>query len=63
MIKNKKGLSSKEVRVKLKIRSCDLMHLREHGILRADKNGNAYIYNSEDVESYSIKLARDDSAK
>jgi len=51
----KKGLSSKEVRDKLKIRSCDLMHLREEGILKADKKGNAYIYDEKDVDSYDKK--------
>jgi len=45
-------LTSKEVRSKLKIRSCDLMHLREQGVIRADKEGNAYLYNLKDVEKF-----------
>ena len=48
----KKKLSSKQVRGKLKIRSCELMHLREDGVLRAEKKGRAYLYNEDDVDNY-----------
>ncbi len=37
-------LSSKEVQKKLKIKSCDLMHLREAGKLKFKKVGNAFFY-------------------
>jgi hypothetical protein len=37
-------LSSKEAQKKLKIKSCDLMHLREAGKLKFKKVGNAYFY-------------------
>lgn len=53
---NKKAsLTSKEVRSKLKIRACDLMHLRENGVLRAIKKGNAYLYDESDVVDYQNK--------
>lgn len=37
-------LTSKETREKLKVSSCDLMHLRENGKLEYIKKGNAYLY-------------------
>ena len=43
-------MKSKEVQKVLKIRSCELMHLRENGTLRASKKGNAYYYEKEDVK-------------
>ena len=49
-------LSSKEVKEKLKIRSCELMHLREKGVLSADKKGNAYLYSLKDVEAYKDSI-------
>ena len=59
-MKKSKSLSSKEVKEELKIKSCDLMHLREQGILKADKKGNAFLYDAEDVKKYqknkNIKL-------
>lgn len=39
-----KYLSSKEARKKLKVSSCELMHLREAGKLKFIKKGNAYLY-------------------
>ncbi len=50
-----KFIKSKEVKDLLKIRSCDLMHLRESGVLRAEKKGNAYLYNLNDVEELEKK--------
>lgn len=35
---------SLEAQKKLKLRSCDLMHLRESGKLKFKKVGNAYYY-------------------
>lgn len=43
-------LRSKEVQNKLKVRTCDIMHLREAGKIRYEKKGNAYLYFEEDVE-------------
>lgn len=37
-------LSSKEMRKKLKISSCELMHMREAGKLEYVKKGNAFLY-------------------
>jgi len=45
-----KRLTSKKAMKKLKISSCDLMHLREEGKLRAVKKGNAYLYSEGDVK-------------
>jgi len=42
--------SSKEAKKKLKISSCDLMHLRTQGKIRYTKNGNAFLYNNDDIE-------------
>jgi len=53
-----KKLTSKEVRKELNIRACDLMHLREDGIFRADKKGNAYMYDANDVEEYKKKISK-----
>ena len=39
-----KYLGSKEIKKKLKITSCELMHLREGGKLKFIKKGNAYFY-------------------
>jgi len=41
---NKNWLSSKEIRAKLKISGCKLMHLREKGEIEFKKVGNAYFY-------------------
>lgn len=37
-------LKSKDAQKKLKVSSCDLMHLREAGKLKFKKVGNAYYY-------------------
>ena len=57
---NSTKLTSKEVMKKLSIKSCDLMHLRENGILRATKNGNSYLYYDKDVESLALKSKSSD---
>jgi hypothetical protein len=46
MIKNcnENWLSSKEIKTRLKITGCELMHLREKGKLEFQKVGNAYFY-------------------
>lgn len=38
-------LKSKDAQKKLKVSSCDLMHLREAGKLKFKKVGNAFFYN------------------
>jgi len=43
-------LTSKEAKTKLRVSSCDLMHLREAGALRVRKKGNAFLYAKDDVE-------------
>lgn len=47
---NSEWFSSSEAREKLRISSCELMHLREAGQLRFKKQGNAFLYSSQDVE-------------
>jgi hypothetical protein len=42
-------LKSKEVMKALKIRACDVMHLREAGKLKFTKQGNAFLYSAESV--------------
>lgn len=42
-------LKSKEVMKTLKIRACDVMHLREEGKLNFIKQGNAFLYSAESV--------------
>ena len=44
-----KWLKSKEVMKTLKIRACDVMHLREEGKLKFTKQGNAFLYSAESV--------------
>lgn len=48
---NNQWLTSKEARKKLKISGCKLMHLREAGILKYKKVGNAYFY---DLSGYKL---------
>lgn len=49
--KEKQLLKSKEVQKALKVRACDIMHLREAGKIRYEKKGNAYLYLKEDVDN------------
>lgn len=42
-------LKSKEVMKTLKIRACDVMHLREAGKLKFTKQGNSFLYSAESV--------------
>jgi hypothetical protein len=37
-------LTSKEVKAQLKIKDCELMHIRLHGEIKYKKVGNAYYY-------------------
>ncbi len=37
-------LTSKEIKVQLKVSGCELMHLREKGELEFKKDGNSYLY-------------------
>lgn len=48
-------LVSAEARRILRISSCDLAHLREEGVIRSEKRGNAYYYFREDVEAWRVK--------
>ena len=36
----------------LKVSDCKLMHLREEGILRTVKKGNAFLYHEDDIKEY-----------
>jgi hypothetical protein len=55
--KDERWLSSPEVRKALKISTCDLAHLREQGVFRATKRGNAYLYAAADVaKAHALKL-------
>ena len=45
-------LASHEARQRLRISSCELMHLREAGHFRFKKQGNAFLYSSLDVECH-----------
>lgn len=47
----KELLRSKDVQKELKVKACDIMHLRMEGKLRFEKKGNAYLYYPEDVET------------
>lgn len=42
-------LKSKEVMKTLKIRACDVIHMREAGKLKFTKQGNAFLYSAESV--------------
>jgi len=42
-------LKSKDVMKTLKIRACDVMHLREAGKLKFTKEGNSFLYSKESV--------------
>ena len=48
--KIKEYFSTKEVKDTLKVRDCDVMHLREAGKLAYVKKGNAYLYSQADVK-------------
>lgn len=48
-IQSSEWLKSKEVMKTLKIRACDVMHLREEGKLKFTKKGNAFLYSAESV--------------
>jgi len=47
--KSSEWINSKEVMKTLKIRACDVMHLREAGKLKFTKQGNAFLYSVESV--------------
>jgi len=44
-------ISSKDVKSKIKIKGCDLMHYRNKGKLHFIKRGNAYLYDNESVNN------------
>ncbi|MBT9187764.1 hypothetical protein H9565_05760 [Zobellia russellii] len=43
----KKWLTSKEAKSFAKIKSCDLMHLRQAGKLEFKKEGNSFLYSKD----------------
>jgi hypothetical protein len=43
-------IDSQVARKLLRLSDCELMHLRESGKLRFQKQGNAFLYSSHDVE-------------
>ena len=45
-------LTSKEAKSILKISDCKLMHLRESGVLRAEKDGRRFMYIEVDIKKY-----------
>jgi hypothetical protein len=44
--------SSKEVKKILKIKDCDLAHIRNSGKLLFTKKGNAFMYSKESVDDF-----------
>ena len=54
-------LNSKETKKKLKISSCDLMHMRVAGKLRYEKLGNAFWYDKSDIEQVKQKRKRNNN--
>jgi len=48
-------IKSKEVMKILKIRACDLMHLREAGKLKFKKQGNAFLYEEVSISENKKK--------
>ena len=55
---NSEWLSSVEARKKLRISSCELMHVRVAGQLQFKKQGNAYIYAARDLNILAHKVRR-----
>jgi hypothetical protein len=53
----KQWLKSKEVMKTLKIRACDVMHLRGAGKLKFTKKGNAFLYAAESVALIQNKVS------
>jgi len=49
---NDYNCSSVLAKKELKISDCKLMHLRQEGVLRFVKNGNAFLYNDDDIKKY-----------
>lgn len=45
-------LTSKEVKVILKIQDCDLAHMRNTGKLQFIKKGNAFMYFKESIDKF-----------
>lgn len=48
-IQSSEWLKSKEIMKILKIRACDVMHMREAGKLNYTKKGNAFFYSVESI--------------
>jgi hypothetical protein len=51
-------MKSEAARKALRVGSCELMHLRVAGQLRYRKEGNAFLYSSDDVERLRPKSRR-----
>jgi hypothetical protein len=49
---NIKSLTSKEAKKELKIKDCDLAHIRISGKLKYTKKGNAFLYLKDSIDEY-----------
>ena len=52
---DERWLVSAEARRMLRISTCELAHLREDGVIRSEKRGNAFLYSAMDVEALRRK--------
>jgi len=57
MTKVNEWLSSTEIRQRLRISGCELMHRREAGLLQYKKVGNAYYYLLPTIDALSKDVA------
>ncbi len=58
-IMNKKyNHKSSQAKRELKVSDCKLMHLREKGVLRSIKKGNAFYYHEDDIKIYKKGMDR-----
>ena len=46
-------MTSSEVKMLLKISDCKLMHLREAGVLKAQKVGRSFLYSKDSIDQYA----------
>lgn len=51
-------MDTKTVKSFLKISDCKLMHLRQAGIFRFIKKGNAFLYNDDDIKKYKELMSK-----
>lgn len=50
-----KFLTSQEAKKELKVKDCDLAHIRNTGKLKFIKKGNAFMYSKESIDEYKTK--------